>query len=69
MWLGWVLTWPFNLSMHPTASVPVGFTQGNPPVCLQIVGRRFWETDVLRLAACFEEASPWTHRRPPLVLG
>ncbi|MGY1901106.1 amidase [Nocardia gipuzkoensis] len=68
-WLGWVLTWPFNLSMHPTASVPVGFTSGNLPVGMQIVGRRFRETDVLRLAARFEEASPWTHRRPAIALG
>ncbi|MEV6012968.1 amidase family protein [Streptomyces sp. NPDC051976] len=66
-WLGWVLTWPFNLSMHPTANVPVGFTAGDLPVGMQIVGRRFRETDVLRLAARFEEAAPWGHRRPAIV--
>ena len=67
-WLGWALTWPFNLSMHPVASIPAGFAEGNLPVGMQIVGRRFRETDVLRLSARFEEAAPWGHLRPEVAL-
>jgi len=32
------------------------------PVGLQIVGRRFEESTVLRAAAAFETARPWRHR-------
>lgn len=68
-WLGWALTWPFNLSMHPAASIPAGFAPGDVPVGMQIIGRRFSETDVLRLSAGFEQARPWAGRRPALALG
>jgi Asp-tRNA(Asn)/Glu-tRNA(Gln) amidotransferase A subunit family amidase len=62
---GWSLAFPFNMSSHPAASVPCGFTPDGLPVGLQIVGRRFAESAVLSLAARFEEAAPWRERRPP----
>ena len=64
---GWTLAFPFNMTSHPAASIPCGTTPDGLPVGLQIVGRRFRETDLLRLAARFEEAVPWRGRRPPLV--
>jgi Asp-tRNA(Asn)/Glu-tRNA(Gln) amidotransferase A subunit family amidase len=66
-WLGWALTWPFNLSMHPVATIPAGFAEGNLPVGMQIISRRFRETDILRLSARFEEAAPWADRRPEVA--
>lgn len=36
------------------------------PVGLQIVGRRFDDAGVLRVAAALEWARPWADRRPPL---
>jgi Asp-tRNA(Asn)/Glu-tRNA(Gln) amidotransferase A subunit family amidase len=63
--LGWYLTWPFNLTMHPAASIPAGRTAAGLPVGLQAVGPRFGEQDLLRLAAAFETARPW-HDRPAL---
>ncbi len=54
-YLGWTgFTYPFNLSGHPAATVPCGFTAGGLPVGLQLVGR--WHADalVLRAAAAFE---------------
>ncbi len=59
-YLGWSgFTYPFNLSGHPAATVPCGFTAGGLPIGLQIVGR--WGRDdlVLRAAAAFERAQPW----------
>ena len=61
---GWTLAFPFNMTSHPAASLPCGFTDDGLPVGMQVVGRRFRETDVLRLAARFEEAAPWGARRP-----
>jgi amidase len=59
-------TYAFNLSAHPALSVPCGWTETGLPVGLQIVGG--WRQDalVLRAAACFEAAAPWTNRRPQL---
>ena len=34
------------------------------PIGLQIVGRRFADTTVLRAAAAFEAARPWAQHRP-----
>lgn len=66
--LGWTpFTYPFNLTGQPAASVPCGFTASGLPVGLQIVGRRYAETTVLRASAAFEAACPWADRRPPLA--
>jgi aspartyl-tRNA(Asn)/glutamyl-tRNA(Gln) amidotransferase subunit A len=64
--LGWLgFTFPFNLTWQPAASLPVGFASDGLPVGLQIVGRRFGEATLLRLASAFEAAFPWQDRRPP----
>ena len=46
--------------------MPAGFTADGLPVGLQIVGRRFADTSVLRAAAAFERLRPWAGHRPPL---
>lgn len=59
-WLNWApYTYPFNLSCHPAASVPCGFTRDGRPIGLQIVGPHFREDLVLRAARAFEDAHPW----------
>lgn len=63
--LGWILTYPFNLTGHPAASVPCGWVEGLP-VGMQVVGRRFSERLLLRVCRSFEKLRPWHHRRPPL---
>lgn len=59
-----MLTWVFNLTGHPAASVPAGFTDDGLPVGLQIVGKRFAETDILSVAAAIEQVRPWTDQYP-----
>jgi aspartyl-tRNA(Asn)/glutamyl-tRNA(Gln) amidotransferase subunit A len=50
-WFDWSpMTWPFNLSRQPAASVPCGFTPADLPVGLQVVGP-LW-SEALILAAC-----------------
>jgi aspartyl-tRNA(Asn)/glutamyl-tRNA(Gln) amidotransferase subunit A len=62
----WIpFTFPFNMTGHPAASVPAGFTKDGLPIGLQIVGRRFDDAGVLRVAAAFERARPWAAARPP----
>jgi aspartyl-tRNA(Asn)/glutamyl-tRNA(Gln) amidotransferase subunit A len=63
----WIpFTYPFNMTGHPGASVPCGFTREELPIGLQIVGRRFEDATVLRASDAFEKLAPWAQRRPPL---
>ena len=61
---GWCLTWPFNMTGHPAASVPAGLADGLP-VGLQIVGPRFRDDLVLAASAALERVRPWQHTYPP----
>jgi aspartyl-tRNA(Asn)/glutamyl-tRNA(Gln) amidotransferase subunit A len=51
-------TVPFNFSEQPAASVNAGYTAEGLPIGLQIVGRRFDDLGVLRIARAFEEMRP-----------
>ena len=57
--IGWGLTYPFNLTGHPAASVPAGLIDGRLPVGMQIVGPRGDDAGVLRASAVFEQIAPW----------
>ena len=66
--LGWMaFTYPFNLSGHPAASVPAGFTSNGLPAGLQIVGQRYREDLVLQAACAYEEMKPWRDQVPESV--
>lgn len=56
----------FNLTGHPAATVPFGFTDDDLPVCVQLVAPLFEEATLFRLAAELEHANPHRDRRPPL---
>lgn len=49
------LTWAFNLSGHPAASVPAGFTADGCPVGLQLVAARGADVSLLEMAVAVEE--------------
>jgi amidase len=67
-YITWVmLTYAFTVVGLPAISIPCGFTRDGLPVGLQLAGRWHDEATVLRAAAAFETAAPWTDRRPPIV--
>jgi amidase len=57
--IGWCLTYVFNLTGHPAASVPAGLIDGRLPVGMQLVGRRGDDHGVLAAAAVLERIAPW----------
>ena len=61
------LTFPFNLTGQPVATVPAGWTADGLPVGLQIVGRHLDDERVLAAAAAYEAIAPWHDRWPAMV--
>lgn len=63
--LAWLaFTYIFNLSGHPAASIPCGWTKNGLPIGMQIIGRRLDDLTVLRVSKAFEELAPWQHVKP-----
>jgi Asp-tRNA(Asn)/Glu-tRNA(Gln) amidotransferase A subunit family amidase len=62
---GWSPCHLFNMTTHPAASVPAGFSDGGLPIGVQIVGQRFADGDVLAASAAFERRQPWDETYPP----
>ena len=59
-------TRPYNITGSPAISVPCGFSRDGLPIGLQLAGRAFDETTVLRAAHAYEQATDWHRRRPPI---
>ncbi len=59
-------TAPFDLSGHPTLTLPGGMTADGVPTGFQIVGRAFDEAAILAAGHAFQQATDWHGRRPPL---
>ena len=57
-------TYPFNISGHPAASIPCGWSSEGLPIGMQIVGKRFDELTVLQVCKAFEDIAPWQEKRP-----
>jgi len=56
------LTRAFNLAGLPAVSLPCGFTTGGLPIGLQIAGKPFEESMILRIAHAYQQLTDW-HRR------
>src|SRR5262249_61272441 len=65
MYLNDVFTIPSPLAGVPSISVPCGFSAGGLPIGLQLIGKPFDETTLLRVAAAYEAATHWRRREPP----
>ncbi len=64
MYLSDIYTIPASLAGLPAISVPCGFSTMGLPIGLQLVGRRFEESIVLRAAYAYEQATNWRTKRP-----
>lgn len=58
----------YSLTGNPALSVCCGFTDGEKPLPLglQIAGRPFDESTVLKIAHAYEQSTTWHTRKPPL---
>jgi aspartyl-tRNA(Asn)/glutamyl-tRNA(Gln) amidotransferase subunit A len=65
MYLADVFTASASLAGLPAVSVPCGFTTGRLPIGLQLTGRRFDESTLLRIADAYERDTKWSTEVPP----
>jgi aspartyl-tRNA(Asn)/glutamyl-tRNA(Gln) amidotransferase subunit A len=59
----------WNVTGQPVLALPNGFGRNGLPLGMQIVGRPFGETTILRIGHAYERATQWHTRRPQLVRG
>ena len=57
-------TMPFNLTGHPAVVIPVGQTQADLPIGLQIVGKRWCEMELLAIAQQIDQVVGGFQRPP-----
>jgi aspartyl-tRNA(Asn)/glutamyl-tRNA(Gln) amidotransferase subunit A len=68
MYLMDIFTVSANLSGLPAISVPCGFSGVHLPIGLQLIGRRFDEATLLRVADAYERDTEWSTQPPPLPM-
>ena len=59
-------TAPFDMSGHPTLTLPGGMTRDGVPTGFQIVGRAFDEAGILAAGHAYQQQTDWHQKRPPL---
>src|SRR5437870_13751927 len=59
----------WNVTGQPVPALPNGLGRNGLPLGMQIVGRPFGETTILRVGHAYERATAWHTRRPQLVRG
>ena len=62
-WTG--MTFPFNMTGQPAATVPIGLTPDGLPVGLQVVGRHLADLDVVAASAAIESVIGFPTTSPP----
>jgi aspartyl-tRNA(Asn)/glutamyl-tRNA(Gln) amidotransferase subunit A len=75
MYLADIFTVSANLSGLPAVSIPCGFTVASSPrgagcrlpVGFQLIGRRFDEATLLRMADAYEHDTEWWMQAPPIA--
>jgi aspartyl-tRNA(Asn)/glutamyl-tRNA(Gln) amidotransferase subunit A len=66
MYLSDIFTISVNLAGLPGLSLPCGFDSEGLPIGLQMIGKHFDETTILRIAFAYEQSTDWHKKRPPL---
>jgi amidase len=59
-------TAPFDMSGHPTITLPAGFTARGTPVAIQLAGAHLSEAMLVRAGRAFQRMTDWHRRRPPV---
>ncbi len=59
-------TCPFDMTGHPSITLPGGFTQAGMPMGFQLVAPALHEHNLVRAGAAFQCATDWHRRRPVL---
>jgi aspartyl-tRNA(Asn)/glutamyl-tRNA(Gln) amidotransferase subunit A len=59
----------WNVTGQPVLALPNGFGSNGLPLGMQILGRPFGESTILRIGHAYEQATEWHRRRPQLVPG
>ena len=68
MYLADIFTVSANLAGLPAVSVPCGFTADDRlPIGLQLTGRPFDESTLLRIADAYERDTEWWKQQPPIA--
>ena len=66
MYLSDIYTISCNLAGLCGISVPCGFSSAGLPIGLQLLGRPFGESELLRVANAYEQSTDWHLKRPDL---
>lgn len=66
--IGFCQTWLQNMTGNPAASVPAGLGSNNLPIGVQVVGRRYCDEDVYRVAYKVEQMMPWNSYYSKIVV-
>jgi aspartyl-tRNA(Asn)/glutamyl-tRNA(Gln) amidotransferase subunit A len=64
MYLADIFTIAVNLAGICGVSIPCGFTSGKLPIGLQVIGPKWGEETMLRVAHAYEQATPWHKEKP-----
>ncbi|HYE92320.1 MAG TPA: amidase [Terriglobales bacterium] len=59
----------WNVTGQPVLQLPNGFGKNGLPLGMQILGRPFEESTIIRIGDAYERATEWHTRRPKLVPG
>lgn len=59
-------TAPFDMSGHPTLTLPGGYTPEGLPVGVQLIAGRLREDALVRAGRVFQATTDWHTRRPPV---
>jgi amidase len=57
-------TCPFNVTHHPSISIPCGFGEGDRPIGLMLTAKHWQESLLYRVADAFERAGDWQMMGP-----